>query len=76
MNYLKTLIKYCWNKYDNSFISNDYGHIIEGNQNVINNERLRQLISKGLKYQEPKPICFEEAREEIQTGTDQFIERI
>ena len=57
MNYLKTLIKYCWNKYDNFFISNDYGHIIEGNQNVVNNERLRQLISKGLKYQEPKPIC-------------------
>ena len=76
MNYLKTLIKYCWNKYDNSFISNDYGHIIEGNQNVVNNERLRQLISECLKYQEPKQICFEEAREEIQTGTDQFIERI
>ena len=28
------------------------------------------------KYQEPKQICFEEAREEIQTGIDQFIEKI
>ena len=31
---------------------------------------------KGPKYQEPKQICFEEAREEIQTGIDQLIERI
>ena len=76
MNYLKTLIKYCCNKYDNSFINNHCGHIITGNQNVVNNERLRQLISKGPKYQEPKQTCFGEAREEIQTGTDQFIERI
>ena len=28
------------------------------------------------KYQEPKQICFEEAREEIQTGIDQFIEKM
>ena len=64
------------NKYDNSFINNHYGHIITGNLNIVNNERLHQLISKSPKYREPKQICFEEALEEIQTGTDQFIERI
>ena len=69
-------IKCCCNKYDNSFINNHYGHIITGNLNIVNNERLRQLVSKGPKYQEPKQICFGEAREEIQTGIDQFIERI
>ena len=37
---------------------------------------LRQLISEDPKYQEPKQICFEETREEIQTGIGQFIEKI
>ena len=37
----------CCDKYDNSFINNHYGHIITGNLNIVNNERLRQLISKG-----------------------------
>ena len=69
-------IKFCCNKYDNSFINNHYGHIITGNLKIVNNERLRQLISKGPKYREPKQISFEEAREGIQTGIEQFIERI
>ena len=43
-------IKCCCNKYDNSFINNHYGHIITGNLNIVNNERLHQLISKGTKY--------------------------
>ena len=64
------------NKYDNSFTNNHFGHIITGDLNIANNERLLQLISKGPKYREPKQICFEEAREEIQAGTDKFNERI
>ena len=68
-------IKCCCNKYDNSFIHNHYSHIITWNLNIVNNERLRQLIAKGPKYQEPKQISFHEACEEIQTGTDQFIRK-
>ena len=56
-------------------MNNHYSHIITENLNIVNNERLCQLISKDPKYQEPKQICFEEAREEIQTGIDQFIEK-
>ena len=69
-------IKCCCNKYDDFFINNNYDHIIRGNLNIVNNGRLRQLISKGRKCREPKQICFDEAREEIQTGIDQFIEQI
>ena len=69
-------IKCCCNKYGNSFMNNYYDHIITGDLNIVNNERLCQLISKGPKYREPKQICFEEARKEIQTGVDQFLERI
>ena len=68
-------IKFCCNKYNNSFLNNHYGHIITGNLNIVNNERLRQLIPKGSKYREPKQIYFGEAREEIQPVIDQFIEQ-
>ena len=67
--------KCCCNKY-NSFINNHHGHIITGNLNIVNNERLRQFIFKDPKYREPKQIYFEEAREEIQTGIEQLIDRI
>lgn len=40
------------------------------------NDKLCQLITKGPKYRETKPIQIGEAREEIQTDIDQFIERI
>ena len=46
---------YC-NKYGNSFINNHYGHIIAGKLNIVNNESLHQLISKGPKFREPKQI--------------------
>ena len=51
-------IKCCSSKYDNSFINNQYGHIMTGNLDIVNNERLCQLISKGPKYREPKQICL------------------
>ena len=63
-------IKYCCNKYDNFFINNYYGHIMIKNLNIVNNDRLRQLISIGPKYQEQKQISFDEAREELQTHID------
>ena len=43
---------------------------------IINNERIRHLISKCPKYREPKQNRFEEAYEEIQAGIDRFIGRI
>ena len=61
-------INCCCNKYDNSFINNHHGHIITGNLNIVNNERLSQ--PKGPQCEEPKQSFFEEAREEIQTGTE------
>ena len=69
-------IKCCCNKYENSFINNHYGHIITGNLNILINERIRQLMSKGPKQRQTNLICLEEAREEMQTGFEQFIERI
>ena len=33
-----------------------YGHIISGDLRIIQNNKLRKLISKGPKYREPEPI--------------------
>ena len=43
-------IKCCYNKYDNSFTNSHSRHILTENLNIVNNERLHQLISKGPKY--------------------------
>ena len=50
--------------------------MITGNVNIVNNKTLRQLISKGPKYRASNQICLDEAREEMQTGTGQFNEKI
>ena len=49
-------IKCCCNKYDNSFINNHYRHTITSNLNIVDNEILCQVISKGPKYLEPKHL--------------------
>ena len=69
-------IKCCCNRCNKSFLNNYYGHKTTGGFNITDNEKFRQHISKLRKYPEPKQINFQEAREEIQTGIDQFIKRI
>ena len=75
-------IKYWCNQYNNFFVNNHYSHVIIGGLNIIINKlinkiiKLHQLIFKGPKYWQHKQINFEGAREEIQTGIDQFIGRI
>ena len=63
---------------NNSFKSNYYGHIITGDLNMIYNERSDQFKSKGPKHLQPKQICLPVclALAEIQTSTDELIERI
>ena len=51
-------IKCSCNKNDNSFINNCYGHIITGNLNTVNNEQLRQLISKGQSIENQNQFVF------------------
>ena len=67
----------CWcNRCDISFLNNYYGPITTGRLNIAANEKLCQLISKLPKYPKPKQIKFQDGHEEIQTGIDQFNERI
>merc|ERR1712002_1401899 len=40
------------------FISNDHGHVITGNLEIISNVALRNLISKGPKFREQNKIAW------------------
>ena len=60
-------------QYDNKFLNNDRKHILTGNLQIIKNNKLRKLFSKGPKYREPAKINFETARETIKSGIEYFI---
>ena len=66
----------CCSKYDKSFTNHQYGHIVTGDLNIVNNDKLRKMIKKGPKYREPKQLDFEDAREQITSGLSQFIENL
>lgn len=61
-------VKCCCSKYNISFVNNDYGHIKTGKLNIINDEKLRQLITKVQRYRAAKQINIEVACEEIHIG--------
>ena len=54
-------------------MNNDRKHILTGNLQIIKNNKLRKLFSKGPKYREPAKINFETARETIKSGSEDFI---
>ena len=64
------------NEFDDTFVDNHHHHILTGDLNIIENKKLRELISKGPKYREPCKIDFVEARSTIKTGIDSFLEVI
>ena len=50
------------------FVDKNHGHIMTGDLKIIQNAKLRKLISKGPKYREPKPMDWNKARESISNG--------
>ena len=40
----------------------DHGHIITGNLNIVEDEKLRNLLSKGPNYREPKLIRYNQCK--------------
>ena len=71
-NYIKC---YC-NDFDDSFVNIDYGHVITGDLNIVHNEKLRNVLSKGPKYREPVEIDWNQARDEIKSGINDYLETI
>ena len=72
----KDSIKCHCSQYDNKFLNNDRKHILTGNLQIIKNNKLRKIFSKGPKYREPAKINFETARETIKSGIEDFIKSL
>ena len=71
-----TSIPCCCNEFDPSLVDSHHKHIITGNLNIINNNKLRKLISKGPKYREPEKIDWDMARKQIVVGIDEYLNKV
>ena len=58
-----------------SFIDAHHGHIITGDLNIVQNNKLRKLLVKGPKYRESERICWNKARESISEGITNSIQK-
>ena len=52
-----------------------HGHIITGDLTIVENAKLRELVSKGLKYREPNKINWKATENMIFESTDLYAER-
>ena len=55
------------------FCDPNHGHIITGNLQIIENSKLRQLMSKGPNYREPRTVNWRKCRLKILEALDEFI---
>ena len=55
-NYKQTLKDMNFN--DSAFIHQPHGHVITGDLSIFSNTKLRELLSKGPKYREPKSFTW------------------
>ena len=58
--------------HNSPFVDSDHGHIVTGDLRIIENHHLRQLISKGPNYREPRNINWKKCKEAVENGTDTF----
>ena len=55
------------------FINKDHKHIITGDLRIIENKKLRKLLSKGPNYREPKSINFKHCLDSIKNAINDCI---
>ena len=72
---IKSVPCHC-NKYDKSFIEPNAKHILTGDLNIIKNNKLRKLLSKGPKYREPEKIDWNMAKIVIEASLNSYIEHL
>ena len=59
-----------------TFCDPHHKHIITGDLRLIENVKLRKLLTKGPNYREPRSINFSKALKEISIGIDELIESL
>ena len=50
--------------------------MISGDLRIIENNKLRKLLSKGPKYREPEPVCWDKAKESVIVGLEDSITKL
>ena len=74
MNYLSNPQHYqCYNT--SKFCYEPHGHVITGNLMVTENVKLRELVAKGPKYQEPNKINWQSIETMISNSIDLYAEQ-
>ena len=58
------------------FVDENHKHIVTGDLRIINNNKLKKLISKGPNYREPRSINWKRCREKIELGLDTCVEKM
>ena len=61
---------------NSSFCDPDHKHIITGDLRIVENSKLRKLLSRGPNYREPKSLNFSKALSEIKTALDTCTENL
>ena len=62
--------------YSNDFIDPNRGHVLTGNLQIIKNNKLRKLISKGPKFREPCKIDWNIAKDIIREGVEDYLKTL
>ena len=57
------------------FTDNHHGHIITGDLDIVADEKLRKLLSKGPKYRESENICWNKVRTSLLSSIDESIKK-
>ena len=55
------------------FADKHHNHIITGDLKIVENNKLRKLLSKGPNHREPVAIDFDKAKEEILSGIETLV---
>ena len=58
------------------FCDPHHGHILTGDLRVIDNQKLRKLVSRGPNFREPKMINWGHCKTEIKSGLDTYITKV
>ena len=72
---ISTIPCYC-DKFDAKFINQHHNRVLTGDLDIIENDKLRNLIKKGPKYREPEKVNFVGVRDQIDFCLEDYIEQI
>ena len=62
--------------HDSEFVNEHHQHVVTGDLRIIQNGKLRKLISKGPNFREPKTINWGKCREKIVEGLTECTDRM